>query len=390
MTTQLHPYSKATAARPAVESAGHVIDTSNLTRHTFFRGRVAMAAILRGLGVKAGDDVLIQAFTCIAVPEAVISLGARPRYVDVEPGTPNMDPHDLAQKIRPDTKAVVIQHSFGLPADVERLAGITADAGVPMIEDCAHTIASRVGGQLVGSFGAGAFYSYEASKPVFVGIGGSAISNDVALSAALDRLYPEYAEPTQATQLQLLAMFVAHRIAYRPSTYWTVRGLFRALVRAGVIKGNYNKVEAESGPSDDFSRKMGSLQQRLLASALERVESQSNHRRWVAAQYRTEINSAGVTHLAVQPGVDPVFGRYPVLVENKAAWIEGAKDARVELADFYSTPIHPLSGEGLLKVGYEPGSCPNAEWVAGRIVSLPTGLQVDHGQVKRAADYFNR
>lgn len=112
-----------------------------------------MAAILRSLGVKAGDDVLIQAFTCIAVPEAVMSIGAKPRYVDVEAGTPNMDPVDLARKIRPDTKAVVIQHSFGLPADVARLSSLTRDSSVPMIEDCAHTIESRVGGRRVGTFG---------------------------------------------------------------------------------------------------------------------------------------------------------------------------------------------------------------------------------------------
>lgn len=348
-----------------------------------------MAAILRALDVKAGDDVLIQAFTCIAVPEAVMSIGAKPRYVDVEAGTPNMDPVDLARKIRPDTKAVVIQHSFGLPADVARLSSLTREASVPMIEDCAHTIESRVGGRRVGTFGDAAFYSYEASKPVFVGIGGSAISNDPNLTKALIANYPEYEQPPTATQLQIAAMFLAHKVVYSPSTYWTVRGIFRAMVAAGIIKGNYNEVAGEAGPSADFSRRMGARQARMLASALGRLEQQSDHRRWVAEQYRSRISAMGVTHLPLAPGVEPVFGRYPMLVEDKQEWVEGARAAKVELADFYATPVHPLKGDALRRVGYEPGSCPQAEWVSERIVSLPTGPQTDRKQIQRAVDYFN-
>jgi dTDP-4-amino-4,6-dideoxygalactose transaminase len=388
MSIQLESRNTELSRQPAGRATRGTAES--LGTFTYFRGRVAMAAILRGLGVRAGDDVLIQAFTCIAVPEAVMSLGARPRYVDVESGLPNMDPADLARKIRPDTRAFVIQHSFGLPADVTRLAQVSNEAGIPMIEDCAHTIASRVNGEPVGSFGKAAFYSYEASKPVFVGIGGSAISNDEALSAALRANRGEYGEPSRVTQLQLAAMFAAHKIAYRPSTYWTVRGLFRALVSAGVIKGNYNKVADESGPAEDFSRRMGSVQARMLEKALRRLEAQTRHRKWVANEYRTRIRADGVSHLRVPEGVEPVYGRYPMLVEDKPRWIENAKPARVELADFYSTPIHPLSGDDLRRVGYEPGSCPNAEWISQRIVSLPTGPQTDRRQVERAVDFFNR
>ena len=365
------------------------LETIALERFVYFRGRVAMAAILRGLGVKEGDDVLIQAFTCIAVPEAVMSVGARPRYVDVERGTPNMDPLDLAQKLRPETRAVVVQHSFGLPADVSRLGALSREARVPMVEDCAHTIASRVDGRPVGSFGVGAFYSYEASKPVFVGVGGSAISNDATLTEALRSGYDSYSDPSTSTQLQLAAMFLAHKMVYRPSTYWTVRGIFRAMVAAGVIKGNYNEVDDAAGPADDFTRRMGPRQARMLSNALRRLQRQSDHRRWAAEEYRAGIQVPGVTHLDIAPGVEPVFGRYPMIVEDKARWVNGARDARVELADFYDTPVHPLKGEALRRVGYEPGSCPNAEWISKRIVSLPTGPQTDRKQVQRAIDYFN-
>jgi len=365
------------------------VDATALARLTYFRGRVALEAILRGLGVSAGDEVAIQAFTCIAVPEAVRALGARARYVDVEEGSPNMDPGDLVRKINERTRAVVIQHTFGLPANVSSLGGVAKEHGLPVVEDCAHTIASRVDGRQVGSFGAAAFYSYEASKPAFVGIGGSAVANDVVLAAALDADYSRYEPPSAAVQLQLATMFLAHKAAYRPSTYWTVRSLFRSLVSAGLIRGNYNDMSEPSAPGPDFTRRMGAIQARLLHRALALLDSQTAHRRWVGEEYRTRIRARGVAHFPVSRNVDPVFGRYPVLVGDKSAVLDGAREARVELADFYATPVHPLKGEKLRQVGYEPGSCPNAEALSARIVSLPTGPQVDRTQIQRAVDFFN-
>ena len=343
------------------------------------------------------------------MPEAVLSLGARPRYVDVEAASPNMDADDLAQKIGPQTRAVVIQHTFGLPADVSRLVAIAREHGVPVVEDCAHTLGSRVDGRRVGSFGVAAFYSFEASKPVFVGIGGSAVCNDPLLAAALDSEYPRYREPSAMVQLQLAAMFLAHRVAYRPSTYWSVRRLFRALVAAGLIRGNYNEVAEVSGgndhgvdtpaaddapggatqPATDFTRRMGIVQAHLLRLALEDLSAGNAHRRWVGSQYRTRIRAPGISHLPVPANVEPVFGRYPIMVDNKAELVEGARDAKVELADFYATPVHPLKGGELRRIGYEPRSCPRAEWIADRIVSLPTGRQVNDRQVERAVRYLN-
>ena len=375
---------------------------SDLNRLTYFRGRVALAAILRGLGVKRGDEVIIQAFTCIAVPEAILSLGAIPFYADVAAGSPNMDPDDLRRKIGPRTRAIVIQHTFGLPADVSRLAAVASAMDIPIVEDCAHTIASRVDGRRVGSFGAAAFYSYEASKPVFIGIGGSAVSNDAALSGVLMRDYERrYVQPSRLVQLQLDAMRLAHRVAYRPSTYWTVRAVFRAVVATGMIRGNYNKVAAVAAPggsesaaghvtgSPDFTLRMGDRQSALLRGELADIDRQSAHRRWVAEQYRARINAEDVAHLPLPAGAEPVFGRYPLLADDRPELLARARNAKVELADFYSTPVHPLKGDALRDVAYEPGSCPRAEWIANRIVSLPTGMQVNDAQVRRAVNCLN-
>jgi dTDP-4-amino-4,6-dideoxygalactose transaminase len=248
---------------------------------------------------------------------------------------------------------------------------------------------SRIAGELVGSFGDAAFYSYEAAKPVFVGIGGSAIANNDALSTALAREYTAYEEPPTMAQLENEGMVHAYRIAYRPATYWAVRSVFRALSKAGVIRGNYNKVDDAVGPATDFARRMGSMQVRRLRRELRELGRQTDHRIRVADQYRTRIRGYAASHFKIAPGVEPVFGRYPMIAKDKKYLVESARDAHVELAVFYDTPVQPLSGERLRSVGYEPGSCPEAEYLAEHVVSLPTGRQVTPRVIDRAVKFLN-
>jgi dTDP-4-amino-4,6-dideoxygalactose transaminase len=364
---------------------GHV----RIDDFTYFRGRVALAALLRCVGVKPGHRVALQAFTCVAVPEAVLSVGAVPVYVDTEPGSFNMDPADLVQKLTRDTTALVVQHTFGIPAQLGRLLPIARDHGLPVLEDCAHTIASRLGGRLVGTFGVGSFYSYEAGKPLVAGLGGSAHVNDAELRQRLEADYQGYLTPPLLTQLQILAMLVAHKIAYRPTAYWTVRTIYRSLVAFGVLKGNYNAQGASEPAAADFRRKLGGLQLSALRRQITRLDRISGHQRWVADQYRRHIVSPHAHHPSLPPGAEPAYGRYPLTANGRDALLTQARSARVEVADFYATPVHPLAGGQLRQVGYEIGSCPNAEALTRHVISLPTGPRVGRREVERSVDFLN-
>ena len=162
---------------------------------TYFRGRVALAAMLEGLGVGEGTSVAIQAFTCVAVPDAVLATGAVPVFVDIEPGGVNMDVERLRDALTDvqaasPIRAIVVQHTFGVPARVDELIELAEAHDVPVIEDCCHTFHTRYAGRQVGSRGVGAFYSYEWGKPVVCGVGGSARTNDPGLDARLRASYP--------------------------------------------------------------------------------------------------------------------------------------------------------------------------------------------------------
>ena len=179
-----------------------IISNGQLEKLTFFRGRVALYAILKAMGIGAGDHVVTQAFTCIAVPEAIIASGAHPVYVDLESNGFNMDPDDFKLKITSQTRAVVVQHTYGIPANMDSIVQIADERSIHIIEDCCHTLVSKYRGKLVGTFGAGSFYSYEWGKPIVVGIGGSAGVNDKDLRKKIERQYSCYNFPLARSQGQ--------------------------------------------------------------------------------------------------------------------------------------------------------------------------------------------
>lgn len=359
----------------------------SLAELTFFRGRVALYAILRALGVGRGDEVAIQAFTCLAVPEAVLAAGGRPLFVDIEPRGVNMAPDDLRAKLTPRTRAIVVQHTFGVPAQIHELLGIARERGLPLIEDCCHSLASTVDGRRVGTFGLASFFSYEWGKPIVAGVGGSAVVHDAAVADAVRRIHASLGRPDLVTEAKLAVQFAAFGVVARPSLYWPVKTVFHTLARLGVATGNYNDVRQTSR---EFGWRMARLPARRLARRLRHLEGQARHSRWVGAQYRERLRRPGLEHVETPAAMVTVWARYPVFSEEKRMLLEAARRVRVELADWYATPVHPLAGAELGRVQYTPGACPNAEARSAQVVTLPTHPRVRQRDIDRAVALLGR
>src|SRR5581483_6767724 len=105
----------------------------------FDSGRSGEFAILSALNLHEGDEVIIQAFTCVAVPNSVLWTGAKAIYADIDE-TGNLDPKDLEKKITKKTKAVIIQHTFGIAANMDAIQKVLKGKKIILIEDCAHAL----------------------------------------------------------------------------------------------------------------------------------------------------------------------------------------------------------------------------------------------------------
>lgn len=148
-------------------------------------GTAAIEIAMSALGIGLGDEVIVPDFTFVATASAVLSVGALPVMVDVDPDTFNINPGLAEKAITPRTKAIICVHIGGMPCDMDRLQEIAKKHNLLLVEDCAHAHGSEWKGQKVGSMGECGTFSFQASKLMTAGEGGIIITKNADLEVRL-------------------------------------------------------------------------------------------------------------------------------------------------------------------------------------------------------------
>lgn len=357
----------------------------------YYRGRVGLYDILRQLGVGPGDEVVLQAFTCVAVPEAIMAVGATPVWADIAPESVNVDPAALAARITPRTRAVIVQHTFGVPAELDAILPLVQRDDLPLVEDCCHALASTFRQRVLGTIGDASFWSYEWGKPIVAGVGGEASFNDPALRAKAETDYAKDFSPAPAMKSGVIAaQFLLHALLYSPRRFWWVRSAFHALGRAGVAQSNYNPVGPGVAMAPDFGWRMCGFSQSRLERARAKAHASLPQRIRQAERYASGLRPESAQRVHVPPGTEAVYSRFPIFVRRKQELLAAARASNLEIAEWYSTPVHPLSGDDLRQVHYSSGMCPRAEAAAASLVSLPLGSKVTPDFQDQLIDLINR
>lgn len=177
-----HEFAEACASRTAVS-------TSN--------GTTALHLALLALGVGPGDEVLVPALTYIATANAVRYVGAEPVFADVDPLTWCLDPEDLASRITPRTRGIIVVHLYGHPADMDAINQVAEAHGLWVVEDAAEAHFARYKGRTVGSLGRIATFSFYGNKILTCGEGGALTLDDPELEARIRLLRNQGADPRQ-------------------------------------------------------------------------------------------------------------------------------------------------------------------------------------------------
>lgn len=155
-------------------------------------GTDALRIGLQALGVEPGDDILITGNAGVPPVAAVVAAGARPVYCDVDPATHTLDPLEIDRRITPRTRAVLVVHLYGHAADMGAICDAARRHGLKVLEDCAQAHGARHQGQLVGTFGNAAAFSFYPTKNLgALGDAGAVLTADpqVAERARLLRMY---------------------------------------------------------------------------------------------------------------------------------------------------------------------------------------------------------
>lgn len=340
---------------------------------SFDSGRSALAAVLSSCGFRNGDRVVLQAFTCAVVPNAIIAAGLTPVYVDID-DTYNIDVKKLRNIIEttPTVRAVIVQHTFGQPADIEEIVSLCHASGIRVIEDCAHALGARVGKRLVGTFGDAAMFSFGRDKVISTVSGGVAITNDEIIGNALRASYSTLPFPTRRWILQRLFHPLLFVVAKRVYYFFNCGKVIIAIARRLRLFPEVLTPNEKQGQHPPILRYPPLLVPWALHQ-LRQQEIMNNHRRAIALRYHEALkalaSTAGWIFPSVSPGTTPIFLRYAVQVPQRQELLTAGKRRGILFGDWYCNVITPVIEQS--RVYYTSGSCPAAERVTHDVINLP-------------------
>lgn len=307
------------AALQAYTGAKHCITVAS--------GTEALLMSLMALGIGAGDEVLTTSFTFVATAEVIVLLGATPVFVDVEPGTCNINAAQIETRITLRTKAIIPVSLYGQCSDMDEVNAIAARYGIPVIEDAAQSFGASYKGRKSCNLSMIGCTSFFPSKPLgCYGDGGAIFTNDDALAQTLREI----------------------RVHGQSARYYHTR--------VGT------------------SGRMDTLQCAVVLAKLERFDWEVKQRILIGARYLALFaDAANLRTVAVRPDRDSVWAQFTIMVQNRDAMIAALKAADIPTAIHYPRPIYAQPAYSR----YANGSTPVSDALAGQVLSLPMHPDLD-------------
>jgi perosamine synthetase len=321
------PHSRPTIDKDDIEAVLHTLASGNIAQGAKVRefeqslarfvgtkyavacssGTVALHLALIGLGLKGGDKVVLPSYVCASPFFATLCAGAKPEIADIDRADLNMCSETVKKRLSSRTKAMIVPHMFGNPAELEEML----DLRIPLIEDCAHSLGAEYRNRRVGSFGAMSVFSFYATKMITTGEGGMVLTDN--------------------------------------SEYYSRIIDVRDYDKKALFPPKYNY-------------KMTDFQGALGLSQLKRLQYFIEQRRKIASFYNDRLSECNIAIPTERPHKKSVFFRYVVMVDDADRMVKSAKENGVMCEKPVWKPIH----QNLTGV-----ECPNTDYVHKHSLSIP-------------------
>jgi dTDP-4-amino-4,6-dideoxygalactose transaminase len=315
--------------------ASHAVGVGN--------GTDAIHLALRAAGIGSGDEVIVPAMTATFSALAVSMAGAMPVFTDIDLARYTLDPAAFEAAITPRTAAVMPVHLYGCPADMAPIVDIARQHGLFVLEDAAQAHGARYQGRRVGGFGDAAAFSFYPSKNLGAyGDAGAIVTDDAALAEKARML--RHGGQKQTYQHELLGI----------------------------------------------NSRLDEMQAAILRAKLCHLDAWNKRRQTLAARYDAGLGDREDLVLPIAPdNAEHVYHLYVVRTPLRDSLRDYLAGAGVGTGIHYPKAVHLQ--EAYASLGYQAGSCPNAERAAAEVLSLPifpqlTAREVD--QVIRLTRFF--
>ncbi len=325
-----------------------------------FKGRDALELAFKRSQLSAGSAVGINGFTCYVVYAAIKNAGYQPVLIDlgVDGLQYDLEQLKIAHRQYPNLKALVIQNSFGCPADMPVLLEYCRQQGLLVVEDLAHSLgAVYADGREAGTVGDFTMLTFSQDKWLDVVAGG----------VLIDRRAQPSIEPFKAKPVSLW-----QRLKLRFYPLWT--GLIRGTYSLGIGRGIHHvlkKLRFLSTPMSDNISGLHAMSHTTAGLILDKWQVRGDdiaHRRQIAQIY---LENLPAKVLVPQVSGRPSWLRFPILIQNKQSMLDHLRRSKIFIGDtWYDAPLAPKRYIPL--TDYKLGSCPRAEKLTEQIVNLPT------------------
>jgi len=304
-------------------------------------GTAALQIAVRALEFSPGDEVIMPTFTIISCAQAIVECGAVPVLVDSNPVNWQMDVTQIRQKITPKTRAIMVVHIYGHPADMQPISEIAAEFGLQIIEDAAEAHGAEYNGRKCGGFGDVSIFSFYANKLITTGEGGMVLTRDDTLAE-------------RARSLRNLCFQKQQRFRHDELGY------------------NY---------------RMTNIQAALGVAQFERIDQILERKRSIAQAYSEQLQDVpGIVLPVEEPWARNVYWVWGILLEEETG-LGGARFAEKLFKKGVGTRPFFLGMHeqpALKKMGLFAGEhYPVAERLARQGLYLPTGLAITGEEIEQ-------
>lgn len=356
---------------------------------SFNSGRSALMAILKSLDLAEGNEVLLQAFTCNAAVNPILWSNLKPVYVDCNEKTFNIDIEDLKRKITSKSRVVMIQHTFGLPADIDEILEICQKNNLILIEDCAHSLGAEYRGKKVGRFGKAALFSFSRDKVISSVYGGMAVTDDEKLAKKLKEFQQKIGYPSYFWIKQQLLHPVLMNLLILPTYKISGKYLLILFQWLQILSKAVHWKEKRGKSPGYFPKTLPNALAWLALNQFKKLERFNNHRKEIANFYYNELKNSSFELPKTLEDRDHIFLRFTIKHPKAHHIIKKAWQRNLLIGDWYDNVIAPHDTK-LDKIQYQMGSCPKAEKLAKETFNLPTHINISQKDAQKIVDFLKR
>ncbi len=362
---------------------------------SFASGRMALYVLLKVFNIKDGDDVLILGFTCSVVVNAVLKTGASPIYYDLDIETCGSSIENIMNSITKKTKCIIVQHTFGIPCNIQPIIKYTKENNIILIEDCALSFGSSIDGIKVGDFGDASIFSTDHTKPINSYTGGFIYTkSDFIFKEALI-----IQQNTKHIPNKLIYRFIKQfntEIRYSNNynilsikNYFTNIYVNKILKKSTYLNEDYTSV-IKNNVRYPYPAKMPLIFFNLICKQLNRWDKISIQRVEIFNIYLDYFNKNNLNDLLPKVYLNRDIKIIPLRFvfyypKNKELLMHLSK--LLDISSFWFTRPIIATKESLLNYNYKKGTCINSETYGDRIINFPCCISKE--KAKKIITHFD-